>query len=160
MQRVCLATMRLCLSAWLGISVFFVMLTIGLHHSPHFPAPVKFDFPKVLFPLYYGFEFSLLGTAFGCACVGMWNGRVGKVRRLALLAFLFAGVGLALLDYLAVYRKLVVILSNPTEVPAMQFVESHETSRRLNMIVLALTTAATTIALWPEMLNKPESSAV
>lgn len=150
MQRVCLACLRLCLSAWLGIAVFFVMVAISLHHSPHFEQAVRFNFPKVLFPLYYAWEFSVLGAALVCACAGMWNTRIGKARRGALLALLAAAVGLALFDYTTVYHQLVVMLATPTEISDAKFATLHETSRSLNKLVLGLTAVAAILALWPE----------
>ena len=148
MQRFCLASLRFCLSAWLGIAIFFVMVAVGLHHSPHFDQPVKFNFPRVLFPLYYAWEFSLLGAGLLCACVGMGNAKLGKLRRGTILAALAAAVGLALFDYTTVYHQLVVMMETPTEIPAARFVELHEMSRSLNKLVMVLTAIAATLAHW------------
>ena len=71
MQRACLASLRFCLSAWVGIEVFFVAVILNLRSSELFYRMSKFNHPKVLFPLYYTFEFALLGSALACAAVGL-----------------------------------------------------------------------------------------
>src|SRR5215510_6286650 len=111
MRGVCLAFLRFCLSAWVGIDVFFVMVILGLRHSELFDRLSKFNHPKVLFPLYYGFEFALLGTALVCAVATVCSPTSGKMRRYALLACVAAACGLALVDYTIVYRKLVEMLA-------------------------------------------------
>jgi hypothetical protein len=150
MQRVCLAFLRFCLSAWVGIAIFFVMVILGLRHSDLFDRTSKFNHPKVLFPLYYGFEFSLLGTALICALAGSWKAAAGAVRRYVVLVLVGSGLGLALVDYTIIYRKLVEILADPTMIPAAEFAKCHEASRRVNEAVLALSVLSAVLALWPE----------
>jgi hypothetical protein len=150
MQRVCLAFLRFCLSAWVGIAIFFVMVILDLRHSELFDPVSKFNHPKVLFPLYYSVEFTLLGTALVCALAGSWSAAAGAVRRYAVLVLVGGAFGLALVDYTIVYRKLVKILADPTMIPAAEFAERHQASRRLNEAVLALSAIAAGLALWPE----------
>jgi hypothetical protein len=156
MQRVCLAFLRFCLSAWVGIAIFFVMVVIDLRHSKLFDDEVKFNHPKILFPLYYGFEFALLGTALVCACAGLWNARISKVRRWAVLALLAAVCGVAVWDYAFVYRTLVEMMG-VNVVPA-DFVGLHQLSRRLNETVVGLSVIVASLALWPEATGGDFSS--
>jgi hypothetical protein len=148
MQRVCLAILRFVLSAWVGIAIFFVTVLLGLRQSELFDRLSKFNHPKVLFPLYYGFEFALLGIAFLCALAGLWNA-AGVIRRYVLLALVGASFAVALLDYTVVYRGLVKILADPEAIPAAQFVARHQASRRLNEAMLAFSIAAAIVAHWP-----------
>src|SRR5260370_9526344 len=113
MQRTCLATLRFALSAWVGIAVFFVTVLLGLRQSELFDRLSKFNHPKVLFPLYYGFEFALLGIAFVCPLAGLWKAAAGVTRRYVLPALVGASFAVALLDYTVVYRGLVKILADP-----------------------------------------------
>jgi hypothetical protein len=149
MQRGCLALLRFALSAWVGIAIFFVTVILGLRQSELFDRLSKFNHPKVLFPLYYGFEFALLGIALLCALAGLWNATAGVTRRYVLLALVAASFAVALLDYTVVYRGLVRILADPEAIPAAQFVARHQASRRLNEAMLAFSIAAAIVALWP-----------
>jgi len=149
MQRMCLALLRFALSAWVGISLFFVTVILSLRYSNLFTDPVKFNHPKVLFPLYYSFEFTLLGIALFCAVAGIWNAAAGLIRRYLLLALVGASFAMALLDYTVIYRELVTIMADPEAIPAAQFVAHHQASRRLNEALLALSIAATIVAHWP-----------
>jgi hypothetical protein len=145
----CLAVLRFALSAWVGISLFFVTVILSLRYSELFTDPVKFNHPKVLFPLYYGFEFALLGTAFLCAAAGVRPAAAGRIRRFVLLALVGVSCAIALVDYTVVYRELVNLMAGHETMPASQFAARHLASRRLNEAVLALSIAATIVAHWP-----------
>ena len=148
MQRVCLAFLRFCLSAWVGTAIFFVMVVLELRHSRLFDDEVKFNHPKILFPLYYGFEFALLGPALVCASVGLGNARVPAGRRWATLAFVVVAAGVAVWDYVVVYRALVAMMA--TNVLPAEFVQLHQQSRWLNEAALGVSLIAVVLALWPE----------
>jgi len=151
MQRVCLAFLRFCLAAWVAIAIFFVMVIIELRHSKLFDDEVKFNHPKILFPLYYSFELALLGTALVCAGAGLGNARIARARRIATLAFVGAAVSLAVWDYAVVYRTLVEMMA--TNVLPADFIALHQQSRWLNAAGLGLSAVATILALWPETLD-------
>jgi hypothetical protein len=148
-----LAMLRFCLSAWVGIAVFFVMVVLDLRHSDLFNQAVKFNHPKVLFPLYYEFAFVLLGSAFVLAFAGLWSATTGRLLRCLRVAFVSAALGIALLDYSFVYRRLVAMMA-AEQIPAARFVLLHEKSRLLNAIVLGFSVLTTIAALWPESLQK------
>src|SRR5262245_57509916 len=103
MERVCLAFLRFSLSAWVGIEIFFVAVILNLRYSELFDRMSKFNHPKVLFPIYYAFEFALLGPALACAAVGLWHSRLRSPRRWAVLAFVVMASVLAVVDYSNVY---------------------------------------------------------
>jgi len=153
MQRVCLAVLRFCLCAWVGIAIFFVTVVIDLRNSELFTDDdVKDNHPKVLFPLYYGFEFSLLGTALVCATSGLGSARVARPRRYATLLIILAAVGVASWDYANVYQSLIEMMATKPRPPS--FRSLHRLSESLNSAVLGLTLLAAAVALWPETSDK------
>lgn len=145
MQRVCLAFLQFCLSAWAGIAIFFVTVVVGLRQSDLFAPEVKFNHPKVLFPLYYSFEFALLGTALVCMLAGLGNPRLGRVRRLVLFGLVAAAVATAVADYAFVYQPLVAMMMSQS-LPA-GFDTLHRASRWLNAGILGLTLVAACLSL-------------
>ena len=153
MRSVCLSFVRFCLAAWVGIAIFFVALVIELRQSNLFPEPIKFNHPRVLFPLYYGFEFGLLGTALVAAAVCAWSGTAGAARRRALLGLILVAILLAVCDYGLVYGALVDMMSaappdmqHPPVLPP-KFHELHKISRWLNGCILILTAAGALLSL-------------
>ena len=149
MQRACLGIMRFCLAAWVGIAVFFVMLLIDLRQSNLFADETKFDHPKVLFPLYYGFELALLGPALVCAFVGLGNGRVGRARKYAMMQLVVVAAALALWDYGIIYQELLEMMNAPPPLsPA--FHTLHRLSRWLNTAIVGAIATAAVLALIPE----------
>jgi len=152
---------RLCITTWFGASLFFVSIVIGLRGSPLFSDETKLRHPKVLFPLFYTFEFWLLGGAllFGIAAL-----RHSAARTKAHRAYLVL-IGLALLaalgDYFAIYRPLDAMLDMST-LPA-EFRTYHVLSRWVNTAGVLFCGAASLIALWPARDSLPcadSSSAV
>ncbi|HLJ12762.1 MAG TPA: hypothetical protein VKU82_16315 [Planctomycetaceae bacterium] len=155
MGRVCLAFLRFCLSAWVGIAIFFVMVVMDLRHSELFKPDAKFNHPKVLFPLYYGCEFSLLGTALVCACAAFKNELLGTGRKCALLALIATALSLAAWDYGLIYRAMISMMDSAPLPP--EFDGLHYLSRWLNGGVLAATGAAAIAALAPEKTGASQS---
>src|SRR5258708_5004095 len=149
MQRVCLGILRFCLAAGVGIAVFFVMVVIDLRQSNLFAEETKFDHPKVLFPLYYGFELGLVGPALVCAVVGLWNARIGRARKLVLLQLVIVAAALALWDYGMIYRELLEMMDGPQPLPST-FHALHRLSRSLNTATVGAITMAAVLALIPE----------
>lgn len=158
MSRVCMGLVRFCLCAWLGIATFFVVLVIELRQSELFAEGAKFNHPRVLFPLYYGFEFALLGVALLGAAAYAWSARPAR-RRLALLAAIVAAVLLAACDYGLIYRTLLGLMdaaaAGASEIPQLpaRFHELHRSSRWINEVILVLTAAGAVLALFPEQCS-------
>jgi len=147
MHRTCLLLLRFCLSAWAGIAIFFVVEVIELRQSNLFGEETKFNHPKVLFPLYYGFEFALLGAAGLCAAMLLGSRELGRGRKLALLALVLGACALAVWDYGAIYRDLMTMME-ATPLPSA-FHALHRLSRNFNGTILGLTVAGALVALWP-----------
>jgi hypothetical protein len=155
MPRTCLAFLRFCLSAWVGIAIFFVAVVINLRQSELFPAQVKFDHPRILFPLYYSFEFALLGTALLCALGCIAHPHFGGGRKTTLLALLITAVALAVWDFARIYQPLIAMMATKP-LPA-EFESLHRLSRWLNGAILALSFIAAWLSLGAEKLQ-PDGS--
>jgi hypothetical protein len=149
MHRLCLVCLRFCLSAWLGIAIFFVTVVHDLLDSVLTDRPGNFNHINRFLGPYFGFAFSLLGIALLCAVVGLWSAQIGLLRRCATLLFVLAAVALAAVDC-ANYRTLAGFLTTPTAIPAAQFVMVFQRSRPLKGAVLALSIVATGLAFWPD----------
>ncbi len=149
MQRLLLSILRFCLSAWVGIAIFFVVHVIELPKSDLFKTQTKFEHPKVLFPLYYAFEFALLIPALVCACAGLGNSNIGRGRRIAILQLLIVATALAAWDFGLIYQKLIEMMASSAPLPA-EFHSLHRMSRWLNEAMLTACTAAIVLALLPE----------
>jgi hypothetical protein len=147
MMRFWLMLSRLCLSAWVGIASFFVVVLINLRGSPLFSDETKLAHPRVLFPWFYQFEFWLLGIALATGLLAHHRaiGRNGR-RRLA-LALVAVGLLLGAVDYFAVYRPLLLMIEQPTRPP--EFATYHEWSRWLNQANLLMCAVAAGMVQWP-----------
>jgi hypothetical protein len=145
MPRICLAFLRFCLSAWVGIGVFFVVVVISLRQSELFTAQVKFDHPRVLFPLYYSFELMLLGTALLCSVACLAHPEFTRGRKATLLALVIAAVALAVWDFASIYQPLIAMMAKKP-LPA-EFQALHSLSRWINGAVLVLSFIAAWLSL-------------
>jgi hypothetical protein len=147
-MRTCsLVLFRMCLAAWVGIACFFLATVIGLRRSELFTEEAMRDHPKVLFPLYYAFEFGLLGVALLCAVPARRDAAAGRptFRWAAILAM--GALLIAAADYVFVYRPLAAMLS--TEPLPPEFAAYHHASRWINAAVAALCAVAAALAVWP-----------
>jgi len=157
MTRICLSILRFCLSGWLGIATFFVMLVIELRQSNLFSPETKFDHPRVLFPLFYKFEFSLLIPAVLCAVALLWHNGIGRSRRIAILQLVSVAIGLAVWDYATVYPRLVELMGARGVLP-VEFHALHRMSRWLNEAMVTACAVATVLALIPERNITPPNA--
>jgi hypothetical protein len=148
MSKLCLFLMRFSLAAWVGIATFFVVIVLRLRNSGLFEPEVMLNHPKVLFPLFYAFEFSLLGLALGCGLYTRRRSTTKTGRCRFCLALLAAAIVIGSVDYLAVYSPLTAMIEHPPVPP--EFTAYHVWSRWLNSANLLLCAAAALLALWPE----------
>lgn len=147
MSRFALLVCRLCVTAWVGTATFFVVVVLELRRSQLFSDRIKLEHPKVLFPLFYEFEFGLLGVAL-LAAFAVWKLSSTKERRSFLLPGLIgAALLIAVADWYWIYRPLTAMLESST-LPET-FRAYHTASRWVNTAGLAISAAAACIALWP-----------
>lgn len=147
MMNVCWMLSRLCLAAWVGVAQFFFVLLVSLRGSELFTPETKLNHPKVLFPLFYRFEFWMLGLALGCGLLAARGGLASRWRTGLYLSLVALGLLLAIGDYSLIYRPLAAMIELPT-LPA-NFASYHEWSRWLNVAALVCCTAAAMTGLWP-----------
>jgi hypothetical protein len=148
MPKLCLILMRLSLAAWVGIATFFVVVVLRLRQSGLFEPDVMLNHPKVLFPLFYAFEFSMLGLALGCGLLAQRHPAARTVRCRFCLTLLAAALLVGSVDYLAIYGPLAAMIEHPPMPP--EFDAYHVWSRWINSANLLLCAAAAVLALWPE----------
>lgn len=147
MARFWLTLSRMCLAAWVGIASFFVVVLISLRGSPLFSDDAKLAHPKVLFPLFYAFEFWLLGIAFAAGLLAT-RYLVDRCRRRRIaMALMAVALLAATIDYFVVYRPLAAMIEMPVR-PA-EFAAYHEWSRWLNLASLVVCAVAAMLVLWP-----------
>lgn len=146
MRSFCLLISRFCLAAWVGTATFFVFVVIGLRRPDLFTSEIMLNHPRILFPLFYGFEFSLLGTAFVCGLLSWGHSATSSRAYRAHLGLVALGLLIAAGDYLAVYRPLAAMIERPT-LP-MEFTRLHHISRWTNAAGLAVCMIATALSLW------------
>lgn len=148
---------RLCVTAWFGASLFFVSIVIGLRGSPLFSDETKLRHPRVLFPLFYGFEFWMLGIALVAGIAALGSPAARRRAHRVYLTLLGLALLVAIGDFFAIYRPLTAMLELPT-FPA-EFATYHVLSRWVNMAGVLLCGAASVIGLWPpstERRSMPE----
>lgn len=147
MRQLALVAARFCISAWVGVATFFVTVVIQLRGSPLFTDPIKLNHPKVLFPLFYGFEFGLLGVAFAGAAVGCVLSAARPHRDRLFLGLIVLALGIGIVDWYWIYRPLAVMLDSG--VLPENFRAYHTASRWLNTAALGVAVVAAGIGLWP-----------
>lgn len=146
MRHLCLSVARFCLCFWAGAATFFVFLVTDLRRSELFTESTKLNHPRVLFPLFYRFEFILLTIALVCGIVGIL-GRGGRSR--TYLASLLCIAGALLLaggDYLWVYGPLQEML--PMETRPANFQTYHWASMTVNAAGLLLSLTGAWLIVW------------
>lgn len=154
MQRIGLALLRFCLCTWLGVALFFFVAVLNVVESMVYDRPPfsRFSYPTYFLPLYFGFAFMLLGVAFLCAFGGLWNARLGLLRRSAILLLVALALGMVAADYTIVYRNLAVMLApGAGGVSATKVVTLYDFSRLLKAAVMGVSFFAASFAVWPEM---------
>ena len=146
LSRFALLLSRFALAAWVGMGTFFVLAVINLRQSTLFDESTKLNHPRVLFPLFYGCEFTLLAVALAGGFVALRHPIAGRSAFRAHLGILSLVLALAIADYFAVYLPLdhmIGLSPLPTEFRAY-----HRASMWINGVSLALSMCAATLSLW------------
>lgn len=143
------------LAAWVGAGVFFVAVILQLRNPELFNPTALLNHPRVLFPLFYQFEFGCLGMALVAGAVATLLGAGRRPFRLGLL-LAAAALLLAMMDYQLIYRPLAEMIEQP-DLPR-EFARLHHISRWINAAGLSLTAAAACLGLWPGHSAPPRES--
>ncbi len=153
MPRICVTLLRFGLCAWVGVALFFNVAVLRVVEALLYDRPpfTKFSEPAYFLPSCFGFAFSLLGGALVCALGNLWNGRIGLVRRCAVLLLVALAVAMVTADYSLVYRGLVdIFATSSTAIPAATVVRLFQFGRLSKSAVLVVSVVAATLAVWPE----------
>ncbi|MFN0056006.1 MAG: hypothetical protein ACKV0T_28000 [Planctomycetales bacterium] len=145
--KVWLTLCRLCLGAWVGVAPFFVVLVVALRGSDLFTAETKLNHPRILFPIFYRFEFALLGLALGFGLCA-WRGGFRRPALRAALWLLVSALAIATIDYLAIYAPLDAMLDPAAREPSFRMY--HQLSQWVNLSNMLVCTVAAGLAVWPK----------
>ncbi|MGQ0633653.1 MAG: hypothetical protein ACT4QC_03505 [Planctomycetaceae bacterium] len=138
---------RLCLAAWVGVCCFFLATVIGLRRSELFTEEVMLNHPRVLFPLYYAFQFGLLGGALACAWLARGHVETRRASFRWAVTLTASALLIAFVDYALVYRPLAAMILQAPLPPS--FSTYHHASRWINTGTTALCAVAAALAVWP-----------
>ena len=161
--RVCLATARLTLTAWVGAAVLFVVIGVQTATSKDDnlnKSKVKDSLVLVRFPTYYAFGFTLV-TISGIALLAGRN-RLGLCGRRFRIAILLLAAGLAVMaaDYIWIYSPLEKMITPPGSTRPARFVALHNASMYINATHIGLFLLAAIVICWPRSdMNIPKAHA-
>ena len=154
LSAICTMLVRLALGFWVGGAVLFVITSVAEQTSPLFDSVARDRLATIRFPLYYLFCWICLGTALASSIVGSVcsSGCLrNRLRAAAVLAVISLGIAVA--DYLWVYRPLQALIIPPGEARTQEFVTLHNRSRHINELHLTIALVAAIVICLPEKVQ-------
>lgn len=145
MKSLCLLIARMCLFAWVGAAVLFVVTSVA-EQRHDFDSLTRNALAALRFPYYYQFGFAFLGTGFVCSLLAWNHAAVGRIRLILSLLLMLGALCIMIGDYIVVYRPLLAMMSQETK-PA-DFTRLHELSKQLNAAGLGLALLAGLLIGW------------
>lgn len=140
---------KFCSSAWVGAASLFVVVGVTEVTRGGFDSVTKDTLVAIRFPAFYWFGFTLVGIAW----LGTWfagpSGGLSSARRVVALAALMAVLSLMVIDYVAIYRPLLNLVTPPGQTRGPSFVSYHEASKWINFAGLAICLIAVLAVNWP-----------
>lgn len=146
-QKLCLATSRFAISAWVGAACIFIATTLRDVHSTTMDSVAKAELAVQRFPVYYNFAFALLGAAFVLGICGLI--KATAQRKAVTIQLLLLPLVLTVIDYLWVYRPLESMTVSVHEARPAQFVTFHTASKWINIVQVSASVAAAIAVCWP-----------
>jgi len=162
MRHALLATARLTLAAWVGAAGLFVVTgvrEVTTDEGYLRDSAVRDALVAARFPAYYAFGFSLVAT--GTVCVVLLPGdHFGSSRRKAVVLGLLCAVLLLMaVDYVAIYRPLLEMVTPPGQVRPARFVQYHSASKWINAVDIGMCVVAAVLLCWPVRTSSRPSPA-
>jgi hypothetical protein len=149
MSRLALTLARLCLSAWVGAAVLFVINGVRLVTHARFDSLVRNQLVLIRFPAYYALGFSLVGLSLAALLLaGRGSGLPRRRRRIA-APCAAAALVLMTVDYTAVYQPLAAMLHPPEAPRPAEFIGYHRVSELINGVHVGLALCAAVLASVP-----------
>ena len=156
MRSLYLTTARICVTAWVGAAVLFVITSVREVTSNYQSITSEIDDILVIirFPAYYALGFLLVST--GIVCCGLYlKHPAGRSKRMGICLMLL-GVALItmLVDYVFIYRPLVEMITPPGGVKPSNFTNYHNASKYINAFDIGLCLIAALLLCLPKRLGK------
>lgn len=154
MRKLCLILFRFCPTAWVGAAVLFVLATIAMARSPEIDAEMTMTLTAIRFPVYYSMEFSLLAVAFLTGLISRKSPELGRLRGTAAVVLVGIALGMAVSDYLFIYRPLAEMMRQQTLTDS--FRSMHEGSKHINSSIVLVTFFAALLVNWSSRVKRDE----
>ncbi len=141
MRHLCLTLSRFAMAAWVGAACLFIVTTLQDVHSPDLSSVAKAEIVVRKFPIYYGFGFGLLITAFVLSLAGKRHWFVCGLVAVPLL--------LTAADYLWIYRPLETMTVAVDQARPAEFIDYHNASKWINTVQVSASVIAALVVCWP-----------
>jgi hypothetical protein len=149
-MRVGLTVARFAAAAWVGAALLFVVTAVREVRNPVFDSATKDALALLRFPAYYVFGFTLVTLAL-VAAVGSYCLRTRGRQRIGLAAgVLVIALVLMGIDFVAVYRPMVELITPPGRAHLAEFRSYHRASVWLNVTHVGLCAVAALLLCWPD----------
>ena len=138
MTRFTLTLARVCLSAWVGAAVLFVVNGIRLVTEPAFDSVIRNRLATLRFPPYYALGFTLVTVGLLATLASRRSPALSRRRWMLAAGCVAAAWAVMLGDYFAVYLPMEAMLIPPESVRPAEFVRYHHASETLNLLHVSL----------------------
>ena len=149
MKSLALCLARICVSAWVGAAVLFVIVAVREVTFPQFTSEVKDQLAVIRFPPYYVVGAALLVVSLLGTLVAAGHPQLSRGRQTLAAVLLALALAEMAADYVWVYLPIEALVTPAGKPRTEQFTTLHQWSTRLNGAnILACTVAAGTLC-WP-----------
>lgn len=149
MRPLLLTLLRCALSAWVGAAVLFVVNAVRQVTFPGFDTITRNQLALLRFPAYYGFGFTLVGSAVLCALLLAARDRPHRRRWLVIAGLVVVSLSIMAYDFLHIYHPLASIVTPLDRPPSTEFARLHHLSEVVNTVHVGLAFVAAILASWP-----------
>lgn len=149
MTRFTLTLARVCLSAWVGAAVLFVINGIRLATEPSFDSVIRNRQAVLRFPPYYALGFVLVTTGLLAAFVSRNSAALSRRRWIGGVICAAAALAVMSADYFVVYLPMEAMITPPDTARPAEFVSYHHWSERLNSLHVGLAFLAAVVLSLP-----------
>jgi hypothetical protein len=149
MKSFALCLARLCVAAWVGAAVLFVIVAVREATFPSFTSEVKDHLAVLRFPAYYATGAALLGVAWLCTLAAIGHPQLPRRRGWIAAGLLTLVLVELAADYQWIYRPLAALVTPAGQPRTSEFVALHNWSTRVNLANVVLSLVAAGVLCWP-----------
>ena len=140
---------RLCIVAWVGAAVLFVVTAVIEQSSDKFDSLIRDHLAVVRFPPYYLFGSVLVGVSLACGVAARKHSGLGRLKGLLFIALTLAALLLMVADYFFIYRPMVDMLTPVGKARPAEFGGYHDASKYINLVSITICLVAGGVICWP-----------